>query len=116
MNLREMLAYEAEKFAYELVLIGVLCDQLTTRYFLRHPFISEANPCVVWFMKHRLWIPVDVALIIMVIGLPFILLRRWSFRGRYALLLGPMTFGTLRLLAAVLNLNMWLKAIMLIPV
>lgn len=100
MRLRELLAYE-------LVLVGAICDQLTTRYLLKHPFISESNPFAAWFMEHGLWLPLDVAIIVALIMVPFILLRRWSFRGRDVLLLGPATFGTLRLSAAVLNVNLY---------
>jgi len=116
MNLREILAYEAEKLAYELVLIGVLCDQLITRYCLRHPLMYEANPYTLWNMEHGLWIPIDVAIIAAMIVIPFILIRRWGFKGRHVLLLGPMTYGSLRLMTAVLNINNYLIAIMLMPI
>ena len=87
-----------------MAVVGVLGDQLSTRLCLIHPLMYEINPFTVWNMEQGLWLPVDLVLLTAMITICALLMRRWRFDGRWAVLFYPVIFGALRLLAAVHNL------------
>uniref|UniRef100_A0A6M3ME09 DUF5658 domain-containing protein n=1 Tax=viral metagenome TaxID=1070528 RepID=A0A6M3ME09_9ZZZZ len=94
--------------AYLVVVAGIVGDQLSTRLGLARPGIYETNPYAVMLMSKGLWLPVDILLLTLSIGIPAVLMRKWGFEGRWAVLSFPLVLGTLRLAAAVWNLHLFL--------
>ena len=95
-----------EGFAYLTALIGTVGDHISTRIGLLCPRIRELNPFTVYLRRNGLWLPFDVFLLVVSLGLPALLMRKWSFRGRWAILVFPVLFGLARLFAAMHNVIM----------
>jgi hypothetical protein len=95
-----------EGLAYLTVLIGIVGDHISTRIGLLCPRIGELNPFTVYLRQNGLWLPFDVFLLVVSLGLPALLMRKWSFRGRWAVLAFPVIFGLARLFAAMHNIIM----------
>ncbi len=95
-----------EDLAYLTALIGTVGDHLSTRIGLLYPRIRELNPFTVYLRQNGLWLPFDVFLLVVSLGLPALLMRKWSFRGRWAVLAFPVIFGLARLFAAMHNVIM----------
>ncbi len=95
-----------EDLAYLTALIGTVGDHLSTRIGLLFPRIRELNPFTVYLRRNGLWLPFDVFLLVVSLGLPALLMRKWSFRGRWAVLAFPVLFGLARLFAAIHNVIM----------
>ena len=95
-----------ELISYMTALMGTLGDQLTTRIGLSMSGLCEANPLPAFLMKCRLWLPFDVLIVALAIGLPALFIRRYSTESRWACLSLPLIFGSTRLLATVWNLRL----------
>ncbi len=97
-----------EKATYITVATGIMGDQLSTRLALSNPRFYETNPFALTLMKGGLWLPLDILLLVLSIGVPVLLMRRWRFEGRWAVLAFPLILGTIRLAATVWNLFLYL--------
>jgi len=97
-----------ERFAYCMAVVGILGDQLSTRLCLTHPLMYETNPFTVWNMEQGRWLPIDIFLLTAMITICALLIRRWGLEYRWTVLLCPFIFGSLRLLAAVHNLLLYI--------
>jgi hypothetical protein len=98
--------YSVEGIAYLTALAGIVSDHLSTRVGLLCPRIRELNPFTVFLRQKGLWLPFDVLLLFVSLGLPALLMRKWRFRGRWAILAFPVLFGLARLFAAMHNVIM----------
>jgi len=97
-----------EGVAYLAVVSGIVGDQLSTRLALSKPYNYETNLFTVANMQNGLWLPLDILLLALSIGIPALLMRRWSFEGRWAVLIFPLILGTIRFAATVWNLHLFL--------
>jgi len=97
-----------EKTAYLMVTVGILGDHLSTRLGLMRPYAYETNPHTIWLMERGIWLPFDLLLILTTVGICALIMRRWSFRGRWAVLAVPIVLGSGRLCAAIWNLCLYL--------
>ena len=98
-----------EKTAYLVVTVGFLGDHLSTRLGLMKPYAYESNPHTVWLMDRGIWLPFDLLLLLATVGIPLLIMRRWNFRGRWAILVFPILLGSGRLCAAIWNLSLYLS-------
>lgn len=92
-----------EKLAYEIVIFGVMVDQMTTRIALLYPWMIETNPNALMLMGQGLWLYMDLFLLASAIIMPAVIIRFLSFEGRRVVLLYPFLFGILRLMAGLNN-------------
>lgn len=98
-----------EKISYLLATAGILGDHLSTRLGLTKLYTYEANPYTIWLMEKGLWLPLDLLLLLATVGISFTIMRRWTFRGRWAVLAVPILLGSARLCSAILNLHLYLS-------
>jgi len=88
-----------------LAIVGTLGDHLSTMFALTREYIYETNPVTLKLMAEGLWLPVDIALIILGISVPYFLMRRIGNPALRGLLAYPMVFGIVRLAACFWNLS-----------
>lgn len=98
-----------ERIAYITLVAGVVGDQISTRLALTNPCNYETNGVAVMLMQTGLWLPLDALLVLASIAIPTIILRRWSFNGRWAVLVFPFLLGLCRLAAAIWNIHLFLE-------
>lgn len=115
---RERILRVAEMMSYVLVVFGVLFDQVSTRLALQLPgtyeirgsvvlytYIYETNSTVAWLMQRGLWLPADIILVVVLILIPYYLIRKLKIPG--PIIAHVCTFGLIRLGAGILNMR-WL--------
>ena len=95
--------YSIESLAYLTALAGIVGDHLSTRFGLLYPMIRELNPFTVFLRQNGLWLLFDVLMLGVSIGVPALLMRKWSFNGRWAVLAFPILLGLARFFAMVYN-------------
>ena len=89
---------------YALAATGIVGDHISTRLALTQPQIKELNPLTVALFQNNMWFFFDILMLILALGVPYFLMRKWNFRGRWAILAYPLLFGIGRLAAAVHNI------------
>lgn len=103
-----------EKFAYSFMVVGVCLDQLSTRVTMTHPLIFETNENVLMMMGNGIWLISDIALMVGIISVSYLFIRYMVDKipqKRYGALISPaFVFGFVRLLAAIWNVGVYLKA------
>jgi hypothetical protein len=90
-------------WAYLVAAIGTVGDHLSTRIALTHPLIVEANPFTLLLRRFGLWLPFDILLLAVCLGVPAIVVRSFRFEGRWAILAMPFLVGAARLVATSYN-------------
>jgi hypothetical protein len=95
--------FSIESLAYLTALAGIVGDHLSTRFGLLFPMIRELNPFTVFLRQNGLWLLFDVLMLGVSIGVPALLMRKWSFKGRWAVLAFPFLLGLARFFAMVYN-------------
>ena len=95
-----------ESFSYLMLIVGTLGDHLSTVIALTRPYIYESNPITVQLMERGLWLPVDIVLVILGIGVPYILIRLTKRQTFQALLAYPLVHGLVRLGACIWNFSL----------
>ncbi|MBS7631184.1 hypothetical protein KEJ47_06375 [Candidatus Bathyarchaeota archaeon] len=95
-----------EVFAYVLSVVGTLGDQISTMIGLTKEGIYESNPFVRQLISNGLWLPLDLAVVILGIGIPFLLIRSFRHPSLKGLIAYPLVFGLVRLGACVWNLSL----------
>lgn len=97
-----------EGVAYLAVIAGIVGDQISTRLALTKPYNYETNLFTVANMQNGLWLPLDILSLVLSICVPALLMRKWRFEGRWAILVFPLILGTIRFAATVWNLHLFL--------
>jgi len=98
-----------EKTAYLVATVGILGDHLSTRLGLTNPDGYEANPHTIWLMRRGNWLTFDLLLLMATVGIPALIMRRWTFKGRWVILTFPALLGFTRLCVAMWNLVQYLS-------
>ena len=95
-----------EIVSYITLIVGVLGDHISTMIALERPYIYEANPTTVMLMEMGLWLPVDIALIVIGIAIPYFLIRKTQREEFKALLAYPLVHGLIRFAACLWNFSL----------
>ena len=95
-----------EIFAYVLSVIGTLGDHISTMIGLTKDGIYESNPFVRQLISNGLWLPVDLAVVILGIVIPFLLIRSFRHPSLRGLIAYPLVFGLIRLGACLWNFTL----------
>jgi hypothetical protein len=94
------------KLAYIVSLIGFSIDQISTRIGLTFPNVFERNQATVRLLNSGTWLYVDFLLALFTILVSHMVISNWGFKHRKFIALFPLTFGALKLLTGLLNLNL----------
>lgn len=92
-----------EIIAYTTAVLGVIGDQVSTRLGMMRAGIFESNPFAAWLMGRGLWLPFDLAFLVISIFVPAYLVRRCDFKSSWITVCLPLISGVVRLFAAVMN-------------
>jgi hypothetical protein len=92
--------------AYLLLVAGVVGDHFSTGLALARANVYETNPIALSLMKSGLWLPTDVALILMSVVASYIFLRVLKKPLANYVLIYPALAGAIRLVVTVWNLSL----------
>ncbi len=95
-----------EAGAYIILIAGVVGDHLSTSITLTRESIYEANPLALLAMQSGLWIQIDIALIISIVGLTYYIQRSMKNPTLKYLLICPTLAGLVRLMVTISNLSL----------
>ena len=95
-----------ELASYLMLIIGTLGDHISTVVALTRPYIYETNPLTVKLMEAGLWLPVDLVLIALGIGIPYLIIRSTDNEAFRALLAYPLIHGLVRFGACIWNFSL----------
>ena len=90
--------------AYMVAAIGTVGDHLSTRIAITHPLIVEANPFTLLLRHNDLWLPFDILLLAVCIGVPALIIKSFRFEGRRAIMAIPLLVGAARIFATSYNM------------
>jgi hypothetical protein len=91
-------------FSYLLSFLGVLLDQISTRFGLGNLNLIEMNPYVVIMMEYGIWIIIDLIAVLVTILFTHYVIKFWNFKFRQLLALFPFSFGVLKLVTGLSNI------------
>lgn len=91
---------------YLLLVAGVVGDHLSTGTALTRENIYETNPFALTIMKNGLWAQTDVALIIIIVALTYLLLRMIKNPIAKYMLICPSLAGIIRLAVTISNITL----------
>jgi hypothetical protein len=93
--------------AYMVAAVGIAGDHISTRVAITHPLIValivEANSFTLLLRQNGLWLPFDILVLVVCLGVPALVVRFFSFEGRRAIMAMPLLVGAARLLATSYN-------------
>jgi hypothetical protein len=89
--------------AYMVAAVGIAGDHISTRVAITHPLIVEANSFTLLLRQNGLWLPFDILVLVVCLGVPALVVRFFSFEGRRAIIAMPLLVGAARLLATSYN-------------
>ncbi len=92
--------------AYLLLVAGVVGDHFSTGLALTRQNIYETNPIALNLMNAGLWLPIDVALILMSVAASYVILRVLKKPIANYILVYPALAGVIRLIVTVWNLSL----------
>ena len=90
-------------WAYIVATIGIVGDHVSTRVAITHPLIVEANPFTLLLRRYGLWLPFDILLLALCLGVPALVVRSFRFEGKRAIMAIPLLVGAARLFATSYN-------------
>ncbi len=91
-------------FSYLLSFLGVLLDQISTRFGLRNLNLIEMNPYTIIMMDYGIWIIIDLIAVLVTILFTHYIIKFWNFKFRQLLALLPFSFGVLKLVTGLSNI------------
>lgn len=95
-----------ELVSYLMLILGTFGDHISTVIALTQPYIYETNPVTIQLMSRGLWLPVDLILIALGIGIPYLLIRFSNREYIKAVLAYPLVHGVVRLGACIWNISL----------
>lgn len=95
---------------YLVYVMGVVFDQLSTRLAISHPGIVESNPLTARLIEAGAWLAVDLVLMFVALSLCHFITETFS-DGREFSLTFLMTYGSIRTIAAMWNVRLFLTTV-----
>ncbi len=92
--------------AYLMLVAGVVGDHLSTGLALARPNIYETNPVALNLMQRSLWVPTDVALILVSILATYVLMRVMNKPVAKYVMVYPALAGAIRLAVTFWNFSL----------
>jgi hypothetical protein len=92
--------------AYLILVAGVAGDHLSTGLALARENIYESNPMALMLMQKGLWVPTDVALILISVGATYVFLRILKKPIAKYMLIYPALAGLIRLVVTMWNFSL----------
>jgi len=95
-----------ELLSYCILTLGTLGDYISTQFGLTYDNLFEANPITSQLMANRMWLPVNLVIVMLGIAVPFLIIR-FSKKDyvRYTLSF-PVVHGIIRLSACIWNYSL----------
>ena len=92
--------------AYLILIAGVAGDHFSTGLALARENIYESNPVALILMQKGLWVPTDLALILISVGATYIFLRVLKKPIAKYMLIYPALAGLIRLVVTMWNFSL----------
>jgi len=92
--------------AYLILVAGVVGDHLSTGLALARPNIYETNPVALNLMQNNLWVPTDIALILVSVLITYVLMRVMSKPVAKYVMVYPALAGAIRLAVTFWNFSL----------
>ena len=95
-----------ELLSYCILTIGTLGDYISTHTGLTYENLCETNPITSLLMANRMWLPVNLVIVILGIAVPFLIIR-FSKEDYYKCILSfPIVHGIAGLSACIWNISL----------
>ena len=94
-----------ELLSYCILILGTLGDYISTHIGLTHENLWERNPITSQLLANRMWLPVNLVIIMFGIAIPFLIIRFSNEDYRYILSF-PIVTGITRLFACIWNYSL----------
>ena len=95
-----------ELFSYCVLALGTLGDYISTHIGLTYDNLFEANPITSQLVANRMWLPVNLVIVMFGIAVPFLIIR-FSKEDSYRCILSlPIVYGITRLSACIWNYSL----------
>jgi len=95
-----------EHFSYSILTLGTLGDYVSTHIGLSFENLFEINPLTIQLMAMRMWLPVNLVLVMLGIAIPFLIIRLSAEENNRFVLSFPIVHGVIRLSARVWNCSL----------
>jgi len=95
-----------ELLSYYILTLGTLGDYISTHIGLTYVNLWERNPITRQFVANRMWLPVNLIIVMLGISIPFLIIR-FSKENYYRYILSfPIVYGMIRLSACIWNYSL----------
>jgi len=95
-----------ELFSYSILTLGTLGDYVSTHVGLSFENLFEINPLTIQLVAMRMWLPVNLVLVMLGIAIPFLIIRLSAEENNRFVLSFPIVHGVIRLSACVWNCSL----------
>ena len=94
-----------ELLSYCILTLGTLGDYISTHIGLTYSNLRETNPITSQLMANRMWLPVNLVIVMLCIAVPFLIIR-FSKEDYRFILSFPVVYGIVRLSACIWNISL----------
>jgi len=98
------------KIIYLMPVLGCAIDQMSTRIGLTNHNLFEKNLLTSYLLVERIWLYVDIIVVIIVVLVSYFLIKHWGFKHKQVIFFFPFTYGLLKLVTGFLNIYLYITA------